>query len=94
MTEKAPKQAANAKTETVEIRRTPKFLPFLLTGGVAGFAVALIAWLASGANGQVFGYLVAYGSGIGAALGIIAATVAEAATRKRTKQAVATKLEG
>lgn len=92
MTEKPVKNSE--KLETVEIRRTPRFLPFLLTGAAAGFLIALIAWLATGANGQIFGYLIAYGTGIGAALGIIAATAVEAATRKRTKQALATKLEG
>ena len=82
------------KLETVEIRRTPKFLPFLLTGGALGIVIALIAWASSGMNGQIFGYLIAYGAGLGVAVGIIAATVIETITRKRVKQAKATKLEG
>ena len=82
------------KLETVEIRRTPKFLPFLLTGGALGMVIALIAWASSGMNGQIFGYLIAYGAGLGVAAGIIAATVIETITRKRVKQAKATKLEG
>lgn len=97
MTENAAKAATPAspdKLETVEIRRMPKFLPFLLTGGVAGLIVALILWVSSGSNQNVFGYLIAYGTGLGAAAGIIAATVAEASTRKRAKRATATKLEG
>jgi len=82
------------KLETVQIRRMPKFLPFLLTGGVLGLITALIMWVSSGANQNVFGYLMAYCTGIGAAAGIIAATAFEAATRKRAKSVQATKLEG
>jgi uncharacterized membrane protein (DUF485 family) len=80
--------------ETLEIRRTPKFLPFLITGGVFGLIVALIAWAASGMNQEIFGFLVSYGAGLGVAAGIIAATVIEGITRKRAKRVQATKLEG
>ena len=82
------------KREIVEIRRTPKFLPFLLTGGVLGFLVGLFLWASSGASQQLFGYLIAYGAGIGAALGLIAATIFETLTRTRAKRVEATKLEG
>ena len=98
MSDKAENAEATAKqaaqTETVEIRRFPKFLPFLITGGVIGFILALITWLATGANQAFFGYLISYGTGLGVAAGIIAATMLEAATRKRAKRVQATKLEG
>ncbi|MDE2591897.1 MAG: hypothetical protein KGL41_03465 [Actinomycetales bacterium] len=84
----------SAKREVVEIRRTPKFLPFLLTGGLLGFLVGLILWASSGSNPQLFGYLIAYGAGVGAALGLTAATVLESLTRARAKRVEATKLEG
>ena len=92
--EATAKQAAKGATQTVEIRRFPKFLPFLITGGVIGLSLALITWLATGANQAFFGYLISYGTGLGVAAGIIAATMLEAATRKRAKRVQATKLEG
>lgn len=89
-----PTNKPTEKREIVEIRRTPKFLPFLLTGGILGLFVGLILWLSSGSNSQLFGYLIAYGAGIGAALGLTAATIFESVTRARTKRVEATKLEG
>lgn len=90
MTSSAPEE----KLETVEIRRTPKFLPFMITGGVLGLAVGFILWLSANASRELLGYLITYSAGIGVALGLIAATIIETITRRRTKRVTATKLEG
>ena len=86
------------KTESVKIRRAPKFLPFLLTGGVLGIILALIVGLAIPEEQRtaqpIITYLVAYFAGIGVALGIVAAIVADRIGLARAKTAEATKLEG
>ena len=60
-----------SKTESVKIRRAPKFLPFLLTGGILGIIVALIVGLAIPAEQRtaqpIITYLLAYFAGIGVA---------------------------
>jgi hypothetical protein len=103
-TEKLDKPAANAtanatakateKREIVEIRRTPKFLPFMLTGATIGLITGFTLWFATNGTRDFLGYIVTYFSGIGAALGLIAATAIELATRRRVKRVEATKLEG
>ena len=102
--EKLDKPAANAaanasaklaeKREIVEIRRTPKFLPFMITGATIGLIGAFALWFATNGTRDFLGYMATYFSGIGAALGLIAATAVELATRRRVKRVEATKLEG
>lgn len=88
--------AKTMKTESVSIRRSPKYLPFLITGGVLGVTVAVILNFMipadSRTNEPVVTYLIAYLGGLGAALGIILATVLDRIGRARAKTLEATKL--
>ncbi len=85
---------ATEKREIVEIRRTPKFLPFMLTGATIGLITGFTLWFATNGTRDFLGYIVTYFSGIGAGLGLMVATAVEFATRRRVKRVQATKLEG
>ena len=86
------------KTEQVSIRRSPKFFPFLLTGGILGLIVAFIlnALITPDARtaAPILGYLVAFSVAIGAGLGISAAVILDRIGSARSKTLEATKLEG
>ena len=86
------------KTEQVTIRRSPKFFPFMLTGGILGLIVALIldASIASEARSAapILGYLIAFSVAIGAGFGIIAAVILDRIGTARSMTLEATKLEG
>ena len=87
-----------AKNEIVKIRRAPKFLPFILTGSALGLIIALIVGFSlpasSDSRSQIQGILIAYFTGGGLGLGIIAALVLDRIFSARIKSAEATKLEG
>ena len=86
------------KTEQVQIRRSPKFFPFLLTGGILGLIVAFVlnALIHPDARtaAPILGYLVAFSVAIGAGLGITAAVILDRIGSARSKTLEATKLEG
>ena len=86
------------KTEQVTIRRSPKYLQFLLTGGAIGIIVAFIlnASIAAGDRtaAPILGYLVLMLAALGVALGISAAVIIDRITATRAKTLEATKLEG
>lgn len=85
------------KTEEVKIRRSPKYLQFLLTGAILGLIAGVIIGLAIGPEPKtgetITTYLMAYLAGAGAALGIIFAVTLDWIFTLRTKRATATKLE-
>ena len=84
-------------THKVEIRRSPKFLPFLITGGVIGLIIGAGLGLSIPAEQRtaepVITYLIAYGTGIGAVAGIVAAVIVDWIGVARAKTLEATKLE-
>ncbi len=86
------------KNTEVKIRRSAKFLPFMLTGGVLGIVVALLISLAIPEQQRtaqpIVTYLVAFLGGIGFFVGLVAALILERIFIARAKAAVATKLEG
>lgn len=94
--------ASEAKTtisnEQVKIRRTPKFLEFILTGAGLGVVIALIVGFSIPEQQRtaepIITYLVAYFAGFGAAAGIILAITLDWIFSKQAKQLEATKLEG
>ena len=87
-----------SQTQDVRIRRAPKYLPFLLLGGVIGFIAAVIIGFsipAEQATAQpIQGYLVVFLTGIGVGLGILTALILDRISSARAKVASATKLEG
>ena len=92
----SPDKKQTLKTQQVRIRRTPKFLPFLITGGVIGVIIALILGLTIPADAKtpapIITYLIGYLGALGAALGIVAAVIADRIGVARAKTVEATKL--
>lgn len=86
------------KTQQVKIRRSPKFLPFLVTGAVIGVIVAVILGLSIPAETRteapVVTYLIGYLGALGAAAGIVTAVIVDRIGVARAKTIEATKLEG
>jgi hypothetical protein len=88
----------NTQPETPErreitVRRAPKYVPFLILGGLVGFAVA--AFLAYGVpgdpsydRGSVFGFFMVLCGGGGVILGAVAALVLDQVSVRRTRRAV------
>jgi hypothetical protein len=85
------------KTQDVKIRRSPKYLPFLITGGVIGAIIGTILGLSIPDEQRtaepVITYLIAYLGGIGVVAGIVAALVVDRIGVARAKTVEATKLE-
>ena len=85
------------QTEKVSIRRSPKYLPFLITGGVIGVIAAGILGLTIPMEQRtaepVVTYLIAYLGAGGAVLGIIAALIVDRIGVARAKTVEATKLK-
>jgi hypothetical protein len=77
------------KTETVKIRRAPKFIPFMLTGVLLGGIVALaLTLLITTQEGKTAGFItqiLVYCLGLGAGLGLVAAVIFDAVTARRSK---------
>ena len=77
------------KTETVKIRRAPKFIPFMLTGVLLGGVVAVVLSLSiTTQDGKTAGFLtqlLVYCLGLGAGLGVLVAIVFDALTARRAK---------
>lgn len=87
---------SNEKTSValVEIRKAPKFLPFVATAAVIGFIVSAITAWAIEAPGYFSGYVLVWGTVIFAVLGVIVALIFESISRARSKRIEATKIEG
>jgi hypothetical protein len=81
-------------TALVDIRRAPKFLPFMVTAGVIGLIVSSITAFAIQAPGNFFGYVIVWGTVLFATGGVILAVVLEAIFWARSKRIEATKIEG
>jgi hypothetical protein len=77
------------KTETVKIRRAPKFIPFMLTGVLLGGIVALaLTLLITTQEAKTAGFItqiLVYCLGLGAGLGLVAAVIFDAVTARRSK---------
>lgn len=81
--------------ENVQIRKAPKFLPFLILFAVVGVVVALIlnSFIsdADRTAQPILGYLIAWLAGIGGAFGLVFALVLDFISRKRSKTVEATR---
>lgn len=76
-------------TEEVVIRRSPKYLAFMLAGIIVGILVALILTFAFPNYSdftliQIFGYILIFTGTIGGALGLIFALIFDRVWSKRT----------
>lgn len=87
------KTTEKTSTALVDIRRAPKFIPFVATAAVIGFIVsAIVAWVTQ-APGNFFGYLLVWGTILFASIGLVVAVLLEAFFRARSKRIKATKIE-
>jgi hypothetical protein len=79
--------------EMVQIRKAPKYLPFLLAFATVGFVVAVFVYLnideADKGNASIFGLMLTYFSATGAAIGLVIALIVDGISRLRVKIAVA-----
>ena len=87
------------KTETVRVRRAPKFLSFFFLGAGLGALAALLINFQDSENvmlggTSILGYLVVVLATLGAGVGIVAALVLDRVSIARAKTVQATKLEG
>jgi len=77
------------KTETVKIRRAPKFIPFMFTGfllgGVVAIALSLLITTQEGKTAGFITQILVYCLGLGAGLGLVAAVIFDALTARRLK---------
>jgi hypothetical protein len=77
------------KTETVKIRRAPKFIPFMFTGfllgGVMAIALSLLITTQEGKTAGFITQILVYCLGLGAGLGLLAAVIFDAVTTRRLK---------
>jgi uncharacterized protein (DUF58 family) len=77
------------KTETVKIRRAPKFIPFMFTGfllgGVMAIALSLLITTQEGKTAGFITQILVYCLGLGAGLGLLAAVMFDAVTARRLK---------
>ena len=87
---------SNAKTETVKIRRAPKFIPFALTGLALGAVIAIVLSLTiNNPDGKTPGFitqLLVYSLAGGAGFGVVVAVVFDLLSNRRTKEAEASKV--
>ena len=86
MSEK-PKQTI--QTEKVGIRRAPKYLQFVLSGGFLGILTSLLLGIGSG---ELQGPLLAIGATVGVGFGILVAVILDRIFLARGKQLDATKI--
>lgn len=77
------------KTETVKIRRAPKFIPFMLTGvllgGILAIALSLLITTQEGKTAGFITQILVYCLGLGAGVGLVAAVIFDAVTARRSK---------
>ena len=87
----------SSQTEKVTVRRSPKYLTFIITGAVIGVIVAGVIGLTIPEQQRtaepVVTYLIAYIGGIGVVLGIVVALIVDRIGLAKAKTVEATKLK-
>ena len=77
------------KTETVKIRRAPKFIPFMLTGvllgGVVAIALSLLITTEEGKTAGFITQILVYCLGLGGGVGLVTAVIFDAVTARKLK---------
>ena len=82
-----------AERREVNVRRAPKYVPFLILGALVGIAAAAVVAYAVPANpsfdaGAVFGFFMVLFAGGGAILGAVLALVLDRRSIRRQQRAV------
>ncbi|MFE4837075.1 hypothetical protein ACFRAU_20670 [Arthrobacter sp. NPDC056691] len=88
-----PEQREIPERREITVRRAPKYVPFLILGGLVGFAAAaVIAYAlpgdASYDRGAVYGFFMVPCAAAGVILGAIAALVLDRASVRRARRGV------
>lgn len=88
-----PERRENPERRAITVRRAPKYVPFLILGGLVGFAAAaVIAYAlpgdASYDRGAVYGFFLVPCAAAGVILGAIAALVLDRASVRRARRGV------
>jgi len=91
--QREPATGSGPERREVTVRRAPKYVPFLILGGLVGVAVAaIIAYAlpgdASYDAGSVFGFFMVLCAAGGVILGAIAALVLDRVSVRRAQRAV------
>lgn len=88
-----PEKAPQPEQRVVAVRRAPRFVPFMVLGGLLGILVA--AWVAYGLPGDpsfersaVFGFFTVAFAAVGVILGSVAALILDRASVRRAQRAV------
>jgi hypothetical protein len=86
-------QPAETERRAVTVRRAPRYVPFLILGGIVGIAVAaVVAFAVPGSAsydpGSVFGFFMILFAAGGALLGAAAALVLDRLSVRRAERAV------
>jgi Na+/melibiose symporter-like transporter len=86
----------NKSTESVEVRRAPKYRPFLITGAAVGLVLALVLFLATGQSQttdalSVLGILILAVTLVGAFTGVISAYLVDRRSLSNAKTTQATR---
>jgi hypothetical protein len=84
--------------ETLVVRRSPRYLSFIIVGGVAGALLALLLTLVYPPNnefdpGQVFGFLLLGGVTVGVALSCLVAIILDRFVGRAATTVVADRLD-
>jgi hypothetical protein len=79
---------------TVDIRKAPRVIPFVITAALLGLIISAIIAFAIQAPANFVGYLIGWTTVAFAAFGLIVSVVLEQISHSRTKRLEATKIEG
>ncbi|WP_350005303.1 hypothetical protein [Pseudarthrobacter sp. WHRI 8279] len=87
-----PSEQPPAERREVNVRRAPKYVPFLILGALVGIAAAAVVAYAVPANpsfdaGAVFGFFLVLFAGGGAILGAVLALVLDRRSIRRQQRA-------
>jgi hypothetical protein len=82
----------------LNLRRAPKYLPFILFGGTVGVIVGLILFYATSQptaqdSPSILGLLIVIPAALGAGVGLLAATVLDSRSVAKSRQVQAAKLD-
>jgi hypothetical protein len=88
-----PERRELPERREITVRRAPKYVPFLVLGGLAGFAAAAVIAFAlpgdaSYDRGAVYGFFMVPCAAAGVILGAIAALVLDRASVRRARRGV------